>query len=114
MSIIRGYPDVSWTFYWKEYALLTLSIGISIATYFIFGLGPRFSQFGSLSLFFCAVSEFLILAKANQKHLNNAARAVEEGVICIFSKQDKYISIAALIIGLISTIIWGFGAPIST
>jgi membrane protein YdbS with pleckstrin-like domain len=113
-KVERKLPKVERLYFWREYTLLLLSLLTLVLSYFYYGLEPHFAQYGSLSLFFCAVAEFSLLSKANQKHLNNSARAIEEGIICVFSRQDKYISYGAFVLGLISTLVWGFGSPIAT
>jgi len=67
------------------------------------------SRSGSLMVFFAATAEFLLLSRANRKHILNACRAKEGDTPWDFSVHDTILSIASFVLALVGTVIWGFG-----
>ena len=60
-------------------------------------------------VFFAAMAEFLLIGRANRKHILNACRAKNGETPWDFSRTDKGISIIAFLLALVGTVIWGFG-----
>ncbi len=97
-----------WTF-WRESLLLAASFLTPILAWCIWQDGDVFSRSGSLMVFFAVTAEFVSLNKANKKHILNACRALKNEEPWGFSKPDKMIGLVSLTLGLLGSVIWGFG-----
>jgi hypothetical protein len=60
--------------YWPEALLLALAWIVPIVAWLVSRGGLMFSRSGSLMVFFAAIAEFVMLHRANKKHLLNAQR----------------------------------------
>jgi|SRR5438093_4838811 uncharacterized membrane protein len=101
-------PKVQLRFYWLEGLLLALAFVTPLAAWLLWRSGSALARSGSLTVFFSAVAEFLILNKANNKHLLNAARLQAGEAPWGFSKPAKVVGRVALVAASIGTVLWGF------
>lgn len=102
-------PEVSFSFFKIEIVLITLSLITPLVAFALTETTAMFARSGSIMVFFAASSEFALLNKANNKHLLNSARVLNNETPWSFSKSDKVISILSLSLGLVGTVIWGYG-----
>lgn len=102
-------PNVGYMFYIWEIVLLLLAIAIPFVSWFIWQSDDMVARSGSLVVFFSVLSEFLLLNKANVKHIRNAQR-VESGQEPLkFSTPAKNIGYVSLFVALLGTVLWGYG-----
>lgn len=102
-------PVVSFRMYWPEVTFLLLAISTPVVTWFAFHDGETLGRSGSVVVFFAAVAEFFTLNRANKKHILNACRAKNGETPWDFSRPAKIVGFISFIVGLIGTILWGYG-----
>ena len=95
--------------YWKIAFFLLASVLTPVVVWLIWRDSDLFGRSGSLMVFFAAMAEFLLIGRANRKHILNACRAKNGETPWDFSRTDKGISIIAFLLALVGTVIWGFG-----
>ena len=103
-------PPFGFAQYWPEIAFLVIAVAAPLIALFGWGSGEAFERAGSLSVFFAAVAEFIALNRLTKKHFLNACRAKEGETPWGISPAASYVGIAAFVIGLAGTLIWGFGS----
>lgn len=102
-------PEVGASMYKWEVVSLVVAVIIPFASWFGWSDGAMFARSGSLMVFFAVLAEFMLLNKANIKHIRNAQRAIEGVQPNNFSKAATLIGFASLILALFGTVIWGYG-----
>src|SRR5262245_36077536 len=105
-------PNVSLSEYWIEWSFLAAAILIPLVTAVVWRTGDAFERSGSLTVFCAAVAEFVNLNRLTNKHILNACRALNRERPWNISDAAKYVGIAAFLLGLIGTVIWGFGSKL--
>jgi len=106
-SVVR--PDVPPKEFWREGALLLLSIITPIVVLATFRDADLFARSGSLMVFFAAVSEFVSVNRLHKKHVLNACRAKNNETPWDISPMGTITGWLAFLFGLLGTVIWGYG-----
>jgi hypothetical protein len=78
-------------------------------TWLTFHDGGMLGRSGSVVVFFAAVAEFFTLNRANKKHILNACRVKNGETPWDFSRPAKIVGLLSFVVGLIGTILWGYG-----
>jgi hypothetical protein len=102
-------PRVDLCLYWPEGVVLLLAYVAPIVTCAVWHTGAMVSRSGSITVFFAAVAEFIMLGRMNKKHILNACRVKAKEVPWGFSLPAKAVGLLSLFAGLGGTIIWGYG-----
>jgi uncharacterized membrane protein len=105
-------PKVDFSQYWIEWSFLVAGILIPILSAIIWRTGNAFERSGSLTVFCAAVAEFVTVNRLTKKHILNASRALNGERPWDVSGAAKCVGIAAFVVGLIGTVIWGFGSKV--
>jgi hypothetical protein len=105
-------PKVSLSEYWIEWSFLAAGILIPLVAAIVWRTGDAFERSGSLTVFCAAVAEFVNLNRLTKKHILNASRVLNRERPWNVPAAAKYVGIAALLVGLIGTFIWGFGGTV--
>ncbi len=95
--------------YLWETVLLVLALSTPIVALTAFGTSGALQRSGSVMVFFAVLAEFLLLNKANTKHLRNAERVFRRETPLSFSPASKVVSGFALLFAAAGTLLWGFG-----
>ena len=107
-------PQVGLRMYWPEALLLTLAWIVPIVAWLVSRGGLMLSRSGSLMVFFAAIAEFVMLHRANKKHLLNAQRVRAGQAPLGFSNAATIVGWLALISALVGTVLWGYGDLLKT
>ena len=102
-------PQVSLRMYLPEMMLLLASFVTPILAWAVSGSGSMVARSGSVMVFFAAVAQFVLLNRANKKHIANAWRVKSNETPWDFSRPATAVGIMSLIAGLLGTLIWGYG-----
>ena len=102
-------PQVGLRMYWPEALLLALAWIVPIVAWLVSRGGLMLSRSGSLMVFFAAIAEFVMLHRANKKHLLNAQRVRVGQAPLGFSNAATIVGWLALISALVGTVLWGYG-----
>lgn len=105
-------PQLGYAEYWPEICWLFVGTFAPIAAYLILRSGDWFERSGSISVFCAAVSEFIALNRLTKKHFLNACRAKDRETPWGISTAFVCIGRAAFAVGLVGTVIWGFGSKL--
>jgi len=102
-------PKVSLSMYRLEATLLLVAVLTPLIAWIGWRTGGALARSGSVTVFLAVLAEFLILNKANRKHLLNAARVRSGEMPWDFSKPAKVVGFISLVIAALGTLLWGFG-----
>ena len=105
-------PKVVYSQYWVDWSFLVIGVLIPILAAIMWRTGNAFERSGSLTVFCAAVAEFVTINRLTKKHIRNASRALNGERPWDVSGAAKCVGIAALVVGLIGTVIWGFGTKL--
>src|SRR5436190_22877858 len=105
-------PKVVYSQYWVEWSFLVIGVLIPILAAIMCRTGNAFERSGSLTVFCAGVAEFVTLNRLTKKHILNASRALNGERPWDVSGAAKCVGIAAFVVGLIGTVIWGFGSKV--
>ena len=100
-------PQVGLKMYWPEALLLALAWIVPLVAWVVSRGGLMLSRSGSLMVFFAAIAEFVMLHRANKKHLLNAQRVRAGQPPLGFSNAATIVGWLALISALVGTVLWG-------
>ena len=103
-------PQFGFRQYWPEVMFLLMGFAAPLIALFGWDSGEAFERSGSLSVFFAAVAEFIALNRLTKKHFLNACRAKDRVTPWGIAPAANYVGFAAFVIGLLGTLIWGFGS----
>jgi len=102
-------PQVSLRMYLPEVILLLASFATPLLAWAISGSGSMMGRSGRVMVFFVAVAEFVLLNRANKKHIVNGCRVKAKETPWDSSHPATALGITSLIAGLLGTLIWGYG-----
>ena len=102
-------PQLGLRMYWPEVLLLVLAWTVPNVAWLIWRDGLMLSRSGSLMVFFAAIAEFVMLHRANKKHLLNAQRLRAGQAPLGFSNVATIVGWLALVSALVGTALWGYG-----
>lgn len=105
-------PEVKLSEYWIEWSFLAVGLLIPLLAAILWRTGDAFERSGSLTVFCAAVAEFVTVNRLTKKHILNASRALKGEKPWNVSTAAKCVGIAAFIVGLVGTVIWGFGSKV--
>lgn len=105
-------PESRYLEYWPEMAFLGLGAAIPTVFLWHFGASDWLERSGSLAVFCAAVAEFIALNRLTRKHFNNAARVRVGEAPWITTTAFQVVGWAAFMVGLVGTVIWGFGSKL--
>lgn len=103
-------PEVKLSEYWTEWFFLALGLVIPVVAAVIWRTGNAFERSGSLTVFCAAAAQFITVNRLTKKHILNASRVLNNEKPFTVSAASKVVGIAAFMVGLIGTVIWGFGS----
>ena len=105
-------PELGYREYWPAILWLCAGVLAPIVIVCITRSGEWLERSGSISVFCAAVAEFISLNRLTKKHFLNACRAREGELPWGISSAFTYVGKAAFLLGLLGTVIWGFGNKI--
>ena len=105
-------PTIQLREYWLECLVLFIAIAIPVFVALVWRTGDAFERSGSLTVFFSVVAEFITVNRLTKKHVLNACRARNDETPWNVSAAAQRVGIAAFTVGLVGTLIWGFGSKV--
>ena|SRR5207302_6598901 len=105
-------PEVALSDYWVEWTFLAAGLLIPVLAALIWHNGATFERSGSLTVFCAAVAEFITVNRLTKKHILNASRVLNRETPLNVSAASTYVGIAAFVVGLLGTLVWGFGGAV--
>lgn len=107
-------PEIKFQEYWVECSFLVVAVLIPVIAAVAWRSGEVFERSGSLTVFFAAVAEFITVNRLTKKHILNACRAKNRETPWNVSAAARRVGVAAFVVGLVGTVIWGFGSKLWT